>query len=91
MFDLHRFRCNVCDKTIRCDHMGKQDLIKHSKTQYHMERAKSFWTQSRLNFSSHVAGTANEAMKRTEAEVRTAILTASCNAGNWKIRKAGTA
>ena len=58
--------------------MGKQDLIKHSKTQGHMDRARSLKTQSRLNFSSQAAGT-NEAIKRTEAEVRMAVLTATCN------------
>lgn len=38
----------MCDKTIRCDHMVKQDVIKHCKTQSHEDRAKSLKSPSRL-------------------------------------------
>jgi len=72
-----RFRCNTCDKMIRCDHMGKQDIIKRCKTQGHQDRAKSLKSESRLSFSNPV--TSDEVLKRTEAEVRMAVLTASCN------------
>ena len=74
---LHRFRCNTCDKTIRCDQMGKQDIIKHCKMQDHQDRAKSLKSQSRLNFSN--PATSDEVLKRTEAEVKIVVLTASCN------------
>ena len=57
--------------------MGKQDIIKHSKTQGHLDRAKSLKSQSRLNFSN--TATSDEVLKRTEAEVRMAVLTGSCN------------
>lgn len=45
-----RFRCNICDKAVRCDHMGKRNVIKHFKSQCHRERAKSLNSQSTLNF-----------------------------------------
>ena len=57
--------------------MGKQDLIKHCSTQGHQERAKALESQSKLNFLNPAAS--EEATKRTEAEVRMAVLTASCN------------
>ena len=56
--------------------MGKQDVIKHCKTQGHQDRAISLKSQSRLNFSNP---SSDEVLKRTEAEVRMAVLMASCN------------
>ena len=55
--------------------MGKQDVIKHCKTQGHQDKAKSLQSQSRLTFSNPTAS--DEVLKRTEAEVRMAVLTAS--------------
>lgn len=57
--------------------MGKQDVIKHCKTQGHLDRAKSLKSQTRLTFSN--PATSNEVLKRTEAEVRMTVLAASCN------------
>ena len=57
--------------------MGKQDVIKHCKTQGHQDRARSLQSQSRLNFSDPALS--DEISKRTEVEVRMAVLTASCN------------
>ena len=57
--------------------MGKQDVIKHCKTQGHQDKAKSLQSQSRLTFSNPTAS--DEVLKRTEAEARMAVLTASCN------------
>ena len=57
--------------------MGKQDIIKHCKTQGHQDRAKSLESQSRLNFSN--PATSDEVLKRTAAEVKIAVLTACCN------------
>ena len=45
--------------------------------QGHQDRAKALKSQSKLSFLNPAAS--NEAMKRTEAEVRMAVLTASCN------------
>ena len=53
--------------------MGKQDVIKHCKTQGHQDKAKSLQSQSRLTFSNPTAS--DEVLKRTEAEVRMAVLT----------------
>ena len=57
--------------------MGKQDGVKHSKTQGHRDRARALHCQPTLSFSNPVA--AEESLKRTEAKVRMAVLTASCN------------
>ena len=54
--------------------MGKRNVIKHCKSQCHRERAKSQNSQSTLNF---VRPNSNHEV--TEAEVRMAVLTASCN------------
>ena len=76
IYPVLRFWCNTCDKTIRCDHMGKQNIIKHCETQGHLDRGKLCKSQSRLTFSKPAT---SEVLKRTEAEVRMAVLTASCN------------
>ena len=57
--------------------MGKQDVVKHSKPQGHRDRARDLQCQPTLSFSNPVA--AEERMKRTEVEVRMAVVTASCN------------
>ena len=49
----------------------------HCRTQGHIDRAKSLRSQSRITFTSPT--NSEEALKRTEAEVRMAVLTASCN------------
>ena len=69
--------CNVCDKTVKCDHMAKQDVIKQCNTQGHQDRAISLKSQSKLNFG--IPNSDREVTMRTEAEVRMAVLTASCN------------
>ena len=57
--------------------MAKQDVIKHYKTQGHQDRAISLKSQSKLNFG--MPNSDREVTMRTEAEVRMAVLTASCN------------
>ena len=47
----------------------------HCKSKSHLEQAKSLKSQSRLSFSSQ----AQDDMKRTEAELQMAVLTASAN------------
>lgn len=71
---LTRFQCNVCNKRIKCDHMGKHDVIKHCQSQSHKDQAKSFHSQSRLQLSA-----SEPALKRIAAELKMAVLTASCN------------
>lgn len=61
---------------MKCDHSGRGDVIKHCSTQCHLDQAKAIKSQSKLSFSSP---SSNENLKRTEAEVRMAVLTASFN------------
>ena len=70
-----RFRCNVCSKNVKCDHMGRGDVVKHCSTQCHLDQAVAMKSQSKLSFSSPSI----ENLKRTEAEVRMAVLAASFN------------
>lgn len=56
--------------------MGKNDVLQHCSAQSHQDLAKSQASQSKLTFS---ASSSSEALKRTEAEVRMAVLTASYN------------
>ena len=58
--------------------MGEQDVVKHSKTQAHRDRARALQCKPTLSFSNPVAAK-EESSKRTEAEVRRAVLTTSCN------------
>ena len=71
---LYRFRCNICNKNIKCDRMGRSDILKHCGTQAHQEQARCFNSQSKLNFAS-----TNSDMRCLEAEVRMAVSTAGCN------------
>ena len=69
---FYRFRCNICDKNILCDHMGKTDVIRHSKTKSHQDQARSLRLQPRLSFAG---SSSTETSKRTEAELKMAVLT----------------
>ena len=71
-----RFRCNICSRNIKCDHMGKSDVLKHCSTQSHQDQARSLQSQSRLNFPTISISTDK---KRLEAEVRIAVLASSFN------------
>ena len=57
--------------------MGKPYIIKHCKTQGHLDKAKPLKSQARLTVSS--PSTSNEVLKTSEAEVRMTVLAASCN------------
>ena len=57
--------------------MGKQDIIKHCKTQGHQDRPISLKSHSRLTFAG--SSQSDGSLRRTEAEVRMAVLSASCN------------
>ena len=70
-----RFRCNICDKKLKCSHMGKRDVTMHGESKSHLNQAKSLKSQTRLSFSSQAQGD----MQRMEAELRMAVLTASSN------------
>lgn len=56
--------------------MGKGHILQHCNAQGHQDLAKLQTSQTKLKFS---AQTSSEALKRTEAEVKMAVLTASCN------------
>ena len=56
--------------------MGKGDVLQHCQGRSHQEIAKAQATQTKLKFD---ASTSGEALKRTEAEVKMAVLTASSN------------
>ena len=55
--------------------MGRGDVVKHCSTQCHLDQAVAMKSQSKLSFSSPSI----ENLKRTEAEVRMAVLAASFN------------
>jgi len=69
---FYRFRCNTCDKTIKCDHIGKPDVIKCTQTQGHKDRAHSLKCSSKPVQS-------NEDGKRIEAELKMFVLIACSN------------
>ena len=54
--------------------MGKNDIIKHSATKSHLENARIMKSQTTLKFPS-----TTDVDKTIEAELKFAILTASCN------------
>ena len=73
---LLSFHCNVCNKKIKCDHMGKHDVIKHSRTQSHKDQAKSFLMQSRLQLSHPES---SESLKKLTDELKMVVLTDTSN------------
>ena len=68
--------CKICDKQIKCGHMGKKDVVKHCQTQTHLDQALSLQSQSRIRFNTPES---SEFFKRIEAELKIAVLTASSN------------
>ena len=70
-----RFHCTVCDKKLKCDHMGRKDIIAHSETKSHQDQAKLLRSQSRLPFLESTS----EVTQRTEAELKLAVLAAHSN------------
>ncbi len=56
--------------------MGKQDIVKHCHTQGHQDQARSLQSQTRIRFDIPES---NEILKRMEAELKIAVLTASSN------------
>ena len=73
MFLNTRFRCNVCDKKLKCDHMGKLDVVHHCKSNTHLSQAKLLKSQPRL---TAFAAQSHMDLKQTEAELQ---MTASSN------------
>ncbi len=67
LYHHSRFECKVCNKRIRCDHMGKREVIKHTETQSHKDLAKTFQFQARLQFSTP---SLNETQQRLRAELK---------------------
>ena len=74
--DPHRFRCNVCCVSIRCDHQGKGDVKAHCKSAGHLQKAKALDKQPRLDYESSKA---NLDKSTIEAEVKMAVLGAHSN------------
>lgn len=72
----YRFRCNLCDKKIRCDHMGRLDIIRHSTTKGHRDVAHQMKSQTSLVTFTTSTDTAGS-KKTIEAELIMAVLTAS--------------
>ena len=72
---ITRFRCNICDKKLKCIYMGKNDVVKHCQSNSHLEQAKALKDQPKLSFEVH----SDEDLQRTEAELQLAVLTASSN------------
>ena len=56
--------------------MGKPDVIKHTQTQGHKDRAHSLKSQPTISFK---AVQSNDDVKRTEAELKISVLTACSN------------
>ena len=48
----HSFRCNVCNKSLSCQHQGIADVKAHIATKSHQKNAKAVASQPRLNFRS---------------------------------------
>ncbi len=71
-----RFRCTICSKNVKCDHSGRGDVLKHCSTQFHLAQASAMKSQTKLSSSSP---SSSENLKRIEAELRMAVLTASFN------------
>ena len=61
---------------ILCDHMGKPYVIRHSKTKSHQDQARSLRLQPPLSFAGP---SSTETSKRTEVELKMAVLMASSN------------
>ena len=72
----YRFRCNVCDKKLRCDHMGKREIIKHAESKSHRDQAESIKTQRVYVFVEVILPVR---LETTEAELKMAVLTAAYN------------
>ena len=58
--------------------MGRHDTIQHSQTETHMAIASARYQQSRLNVSD-LCSSSQLAAKRTEVELKLAVLLASSN------------
>ena len=68
-----RFECRICTKRMKCEYMGKREVLKHCQTQTHQDQAKSFQSQSRLQLIS------SESNARIRAEIKMVVLTATSN------------
>ena len=55
--------------------MGKQDVVKHSRTQSHIEQARRMSSQPRLTFGQ----SSDEVLRRTAAELKLVVVAAASN------------
>ena len=54
--------------------MGKQDVVKHSRTQSHLDQARAMNSQSKLTFAGQ---SLDEVVRRTAAELKMAVVAAA--------------
>jgi len=67
---------DICDKKIKCEHMGRQDVVKHSKTQSHLDQACAVSSQPKLSFGGQPS---NEVSQWTVEELMIAVVAAASN------------
>ena len=58
--------------------MGKQDVIQHCKSASHLAQAQRMDSQNKLGFAGS-GPSSTVVLKRTEAELKMAVLSASCD------------
>ena len=54
---------------------GENDMVQHCKSKSHLDQVKALNVQHKLSFQAQES----DDLKRTEAELQLAVLTASCN------------
>ena len=75
----HRFQCNICAKTILCNHQGKKDVLDHLETTGHKSRTKASQSQTKINDLSNATSNDSLLQKTTSAEVTMSVLTVTEN------------
>ena len=73
----HRFQCNICAKTLLCNHQGKKDVLDDLETTGHKSRTKASQSETKINFCA----TSNDSLlgKEKSVEGTMSVLTATKN------------
>ena len=73
----HRFQCNICAKTLLCNHQGKKDVLDDLETTGHKSRTKASQSETKINFCA----TSNDSLlgKAKSVEGTISALTATKN------------
>ena len=73
----HRLQCNICAKTLLCNHQGKKDILDDLETTGHKSRTKTSQSETKINFCA----TSNNSLlgKAKSAEGTMSVLTATKN------------